>query len=54
MSTPHFWEVVSLAVDGDVYAQPLYVPAVEVPGQGTLNVIFVATEHGRVWLVDGP
>jgi hypothetical protein len=40
-----FGKLFTLAADGYVYAQPLYVPNLAIPGNGTHNVIFIATEH---------
>lgn len=39
-------------VDGQIYAQPLYVPAVAIPSLGTHNVVYVATEFDSVYAFD--
>jgi hypothetical protein len=47
-----FGKLFSLSVVGYVYAQPLYVPGVAVAGQGTHNVLYVATEHDLLYAFD--
>lgn len=42
----------SRAVEGQIYAQPLYVPGVMIPGRGPRNVVYVATEHNVVYAFD--
>jgi hypothetical protein len=48
----HFGKLFSFPVDYVVMAQPLYVPNVNIPGQGTHNVVYVATEMDSVYAID--
>ncbi len=47
-----FGKLFTRAVDGHIYAQPLYVPGVAIPGSGVHNVVYVATQHNSVYAYD--
>ncbi len=49
VGSPRFGKQFVFSVDGDVNAQPLYIPSVAIPGKGSHNVVYVATEHDSVY-----
>jgi hypothetical protein len=47
-----FGKLYSYTIDGSIYAQPLYVPSVVIPSQGTYNVVYVATMNDVIYALD--
>jgi len=47
-----FGKLFSFPVDGQLYAQPLYMPGLSIPGKGIRNVVYAATEHDTVYAFD--
>jgi len=52
VNSTKFGKLGAFTVDGLVDAQPLYLSSVAIPGVGTKNVLYVATEHGSVYAFD--
>jgi hypothetical protein len=51
VNSSQFGKLFSVAVDGAIFAQPLYLSAVNIAG-GQHNVVYVATEHDSVYAID--
>ena len=47
-----FGEVFSTSIDGNVIAQPLVLAGVDIPGLGTHDVLYVATENDSLYAID--
>jgi len=52
VNSTSFGKLFVLTVDGKVDAEPLYLSAVPIPGNGTHNVLIVATENDSVYAFD--
>ena len=47
-----FGRLFSLLVEGQIYAQPLIVSALDIPGKGPRNVVYIATMRNNVYAFD--
>jgi len=47
-----FGKIGFFSMDGLVDAQPLYLSQLDIPGQGTHNVLYAVSEHGSIYAFD--
>jgi hypothetical protein len=52
VNSASFGKLFAQPVDGFVVGHPLYLPSVNIPGQGVHNVVYVATMHDSVYAFD--
>ena len=52
VSSGQFHKLYSISVDGYVFAQPLVLTNVNLPGQGVHNVVYAATENDSLYAID--
>jgi len=52
VNASNFGKIGSFPVDGQIYAQPLYVSGLPIPNLGTRDVVYVATMHNSVYAID--
>lgn len=55
LTVSNFSKLYSTLVDGQIYAQPLYVPGVTITGgtqAGTHNLVIAATQHDSLYAID--
>ncbi len=52
VSPAAFGKVGTFPVDGQIYAQPLYVSGIQITSAGRHNVVYVATMHNSVYAID--
>jgi hypothetical protein len=52
VNSSQFGKLFSRRVDGYVFAQPLYLSDLSIPGKGLYNVVYIATQHDGVFAFD--